>query len=415
MSPPFDVFLSYNRRDASVVLEIYKTLEKRGLRAWLDVEDLTPGRPWLEEVEEVLAVVQAVAVLVGQEGLGPWELPELRVSLDQFVKRKLPVIPVLLPGSSAEPEIPLILGGFTRVDLRNGLTRQGIDRLVHGITGTKPLPSLARARKKTSQRHLPGPYGPVPSGQPFLERITGIHLLWVEGGRFQIGKGRRRNTAWVRLSPFWIGETAVTNRQYRVFTEHSKHYPPDSWQIPRFSDPEQPVVEVNWHDAVDFCRWLSQASGLDCSLCSEAQWEYAARCGDGRTYPWGNEEPTPERACYGRDPDSGRPEPAGIYRKYGRGPFGTLDQAGSVWEWCRDAWRENAYDSWLEGEPLDPVTKLRKEDGEVEENAYRVLRGACWESPPDRLKAALRYQRHATYHAVRVGFRVAVNLPEQDG
>src|SRR5882724_2759022 len=267
-----------------------------------------------------------------------------------------------------------------------------------------------KPRRRPAPRSRPEPYGDVPPGKNFTEKITGVHFLWVKEGRLQIGQGRYRNAVRVRISPFWIGETAVTNRQYRVFTQDSKHPQPDSWQTPRFADPEQPVVDVSWHEAAAFCRWLSQASGLACSLCSEAQWEYAARGSDGRTYPWGNEEPTPKKACHGLNPDLGRPAPAGVY-PHGRGPFGTLDQAGNVWEWCLDAWYEDAYDSWREGEPLDPVTEVREEERDLAEDAYRVLRGACWIDPPDLLPAALRYQRRATYRAVRVGFRVAVRAP----
>ncbi len=77
-------------------------------------------------------------MLVGADGMGAWERPEMRVCLVEATKRPLPVIPVLLPGAPSQPEIPAFLGLRTWVDLRNGVTRQGIDRLVFGITGKKP-------------------------------------------------------------------------------------------------------------------------------------------------------------------------------------------------------------------------------------------------------------------------------------
>jgi len=61
----------------------------------------------------------------------------MRACLSQFVKRKLPVIPVLLPGTPAKPELPLFLQSFTWVDLRDGLTDLGLEKLVWGITGVK--------------------------------------------------------------------------------------------------------------------------------------------------------------------------------------------------------------------------------------------------------------------------------------
>jgi len=62
----------------------------------------------------------------------------MRVCLDEFVRRHLPVIPVLLPGVEGEPELPLFLRQFTWVDLREGLGEHGLERLVWGVTGRGP-------------------------------------------------------------------------------------------------------------------------------------------------------------------------------------------------------------------------------------------------------------------------------------
>jgi hypothetical protein len=67
----------------------------------------------------------------------------MRACLNEFVKRKLPVIPVLLPGAPAKPDLPLFLQAFTWVDLRSGLTDDGLDRLEWGITGVKPKSAAA--------------------------------------------------------------------------------------------------------------------------------------------------------------------------------------------------------------------------------------------------------------------------------
>lgn len=136
----FDVFLSHNSKDKPAVRQLAQALQQRGLKVWLDEWELTPGRPWMPMLEEILRDTRTAAVLFGPAGLGPWEEPEMRVALDQFVKRSLPVIPVLLPGASKEPELPLFLQQFGWVDLRDGLTKEGLDRLEWGITGRKPSP-----------------------------------------------------------------------------------------------------------------------------------------------------------------------------------------------------------------------------------------------------------------------------------
>jgi hypothetical protein len=134
----FDVFLSYNGKDRSAVRKLYQALMRRGLRPWLDEKELPPGQPWQKKIEQILETVRAAAVLFGPAGIGPWEEPEMWGALSEFVKRQLPVIPVLLPGAPQEAELPLFLKQFTWVDLRDGLNKAGLDRLVWGITQEKP-------------------------------------------------------------------------------------------------------------------------------------------------------------------------------------------------------------------------------------------------------------------------------------
>ncbi len=134
----FDVFLSHNAKDKPPVLELAEALRSRGLRVWLDAWELVPGRPWQEALEDALETVASAAVLVGRDGIGPWEEPEMRVCLDQCVRRKMPVIPVLLPGAPEQPKLPLFLAQFTWVDLRDGINERGLDRLEWGITGVRP-------------------------------------------------------------------------------------------------------------------------------------------------------------------------------------------------------------------------------------------------------------------------------------
>ncbi len=81
---------------------------------------------------------RTAAVLVGPNGLGPWQRMEMRACLAQFVEHRKPVIPVLLPGAPAQPNLPIFLTQFTWVDLRAGLSAAGLDRLEWGITGHKP-------------------------------------------------------------------------------------------------------------------------------------------------------------------------------------------------------------------------------------------------------------------------------------
>ena len=135
MAEVFDVFLSHNSRDKTAVRDLAEELRERGLRVWFDEWQLVPGRRWQDALEEVIGSVRSAAVLIGGDGLGPWEAPEMRACLSQCVERGIPVIPVLLPSAPQEPELPLFLKQFTWVDFRGGWTEESLGRLVWGITG----------------------------------------------------------------------------------------------------------------------------------------------------------------------------------------------------------------------------------------------------------------------------------------
>ena len=135
----FDVFLSHNSQDKPTVRQLGEALKQRGLQVWLDEWELVPGRSWQDALQEIIQTVKSAAVLVGKDGLGPWEKPEMKGCLSQFVQRKLPVIPILLPGAGAQPNLPLFLQEFTWVDMRQGLTEEGLDRICWGITGKKAI------------------------------------------------------------------------------------------------------------------------------------------------------------------------------------------------------------------------------------------------------------------------------------
>ncbi len=134
----YDVFLCHNSRDKPMVRELYARLRARGLMPWLNEEELRPGVPWQEGLETGLEASTAVAVLVSENGLSPWQDAEIRGALSYAVGDGKPMIPVLLPGISEQPKLPLFLSNYMWVDLGDGLTRQGLDRLEWGITGRRP-------------------------------------------------------------------------------------------------------------------------------------------------------------------------------------------------------------------------------------------------------------------------------------
>lgn len=137
MPDGFDVFLSHDGRDKPTVEKIGAQLRGKGLRVWLDKWELRPGFPWQEGLEEGVQASRAVAVFVGAGALGSWQEPEMRAFIARSKREEVPVIPVLIPGCPDSPQLTLFLEALTWVDLRRGVTEDGLMRLIWGITGIK--------------------------------------------------------------------------------------------------------------------------------------------------------------------------------------------------------------------------------------------------------------------------------------
>jgi len=245
---------------------------------------------------------------------------------------------------------------------------------------------------------LPTEHGRV-VGDTHVDATTGIRFLYVPKGSFVMGSPGYEDATphRVEVSAFWVAETPVTNASYELFLRATGRREPRYWRESQFSDPQQPVVGVTWEDAMAFCAWLSETSRQWISLPSEAQWEYAARSDDGRPFPWGDELPDGTRACYNKNAE-GRPARVGSYPA-GRGPFGALDQAGNVWEWCLDVWDYAAY---AKHASADPVAL------EGDENA-RVVRGGGWLHEKGALAATWRRRGSIDVEVFgSVGFRVVL-------
>jgi formylglycine-generating enzyme required for sulfatase activity len=155
--------------------------------------------------------------------------------------------------------------------------------------------------------------------------------------------------------------------------------------------PEHPINCVTWQQASDYCRYV------DKQLPTEAQWEYAARAGSKSfAYPWGNEEPSEDRACW----DANRTR-KGTCRiaSYPASAFGLHDMAGNVSEWVRDFY-----------EPYPAKTGVNYSG--PSSGSQRVSRGGAWlVANPNWMRGIARSQRELDYHGDAVGLRCASVTP----
>lgn len=229
---------------------------------------------------------------------------------------------------------------------------------------------------------------------------------------------------------FWMGELEVTNQQYNtIFPQHDSRYVDQQWKdhvVPGYpaNKPEQPVIRVSYNDAMEYCKILSQKTGLNITLPTEAQWEWACRGGSDEDFWFGNlnadfgkkdnlaDVTTNKFAVSGVDPQPMSPEsPWYKYytflpkaanvddgslvqvggKKYEANPFGLYCMHGNVAEWTRSDYVPYPY---------------KENPKKVSE--YKVVRGGSYIERP---KYSTAYSRKGFYPyqcVFNVGFRVII-------
>jgi|GEM_PF-1544016 len=189
-------------------------------------------------------------------------------------------------------------------------------------------------------------------------KIPGLKFVKVPAGRFLYGDGKTVTN----IEEFWIAVTPITNAMYKLCKP--------GWTFPT-GEENHPVVNVSWDDAQAFCQWAGVR------LPTEQQWEKAARGVDGRAYPWGNQTPSGDLCNFNNI--VGGTTPVGQYPQ-GASPYGLLDMAGNVWEWCETAYSQGVY----------------------------VIRGGAYDSNASRVGCADRYGNYRNGRDVNGGFRVVL-------
>jgi len=183
--------------------------------------------------------------------------------------------------------------------------------------------------------------------------------------------------------PFWMGLYEVTQEQYQAVMGRN----PSSCK-----DGKNPVENVSWNDAVEFCEKLSHRTGKTVSLPTEAQWEYACRAGSKTRFSYGdNDADLGDYAWYYKT--GGQAKPVG-----GKKPnaFVLYDMHGNVWELCSD-WYVSSYANAKNVDPSGPASGIN-----------RVVRGGGFGYGAGDCSSASRDGRSPGDRSYDVGFRVVV-------
>lgn len=209
----------------------------------------------------------------------------------------------------------------------------------------------------------------------------------VEGGC----TANERPTRHVYIAAFALGKYPVTFDEYDAFCEATNALLPDDQGWGRG---KRPVINVSWDDAQAYCAWLCELNGAGYRLPSEAEWEYATRCGSQTAYPWGMQA---QAHHANHNLQHGMTTPVDTYPANG---FGLHDLCGNVWEWVQDCWHDSYHSAPSNAQAWE----------ETGNHHERVLRGGSWNDRPRYLRAAYRVKDYANGRQIFRGFRVARSL-----
>ncbi len=219
---------------------------------------------------------------------------------------------------------------------------------------------------------------------------VGMELLLIKPGSFLMGsaesshsrEGPQRKVTLTK--PFYMGKDEVTQEQYQAVMARNPS---------KFRGKKNPVEQVSWHGAVEFCKKLSVKSRRTVRLPSEAEWEYACRAGTTTRYHFGSKEKLSDYAWYSENSKG----TTHVVNEKNHSAWGLHDMHGNVREWCSG---------------LLPSSDAKTTDpkGSVTVKLY-VTRGGAWMDQPEDCSSARRHRGNPPQRRLSViGFRVIVAL-----
>jgi formylglycine-generating enzyme required for sulfatase activity len=434
---PLRVFLCHSSHDKPAVRELYQQLRAEPwIQPWLDEEELYPGQDWNFEIERAVEAADVIIVCLskGSTTKEGYVQREIRIALD-YADYKPEGTLYIVPIRLEECEPPRRLRTWQYADYFAGQRERGFQRLLVSLkrragalelkfeTSSFEVIALQEEQKSRLPKSVEKEEtekGPVietpkpvsagrtasPSYEKKLTLSNGMELMRVPAGKFLMGSKADHKMAPDDEKPqhhvdipydYWMARFPVTNELYDAYIKSKgiKH-PVSGWEKKK----NHPVVNVSWSDAMAYCQWLNDPlksklpSSVVLRLPTEAEWEKAARGGDGREYPWGNE--FDKNKCNTMEGGKGGTTPVGLYSPGGDSSCGCADMAGNVWEWTHSLMKKYPY---------------KATDGCENEKApgTRVLRGGSFYSYGWGARCACRGVILVDYSFVSSGFRVVAS------
>jgi formylglycine-generating enzyme required for sulfatase activity len=201
------------------------------------------------------------------------------------------------------------------------------------------------------------------------------------------GEGNEHPQHEVRVRPFWLQQTPVTNIQYELFDPSHRIRRDDSG-----AGADHPAVFVSWYMASLYWVWLGNSARLP----TEAEWEYACRAGTDSDYSFGDDADQLADYAWFAENSGGKTQPVGLKKP---NVWGLYDMHGNVWEWCSDWYDRDYYQQFAGQVAVDPTGPTR--------GSVRVIRGGSWHGVAGNCRAAFRIWYVPSPQDGNLGFRLA--------
>lgn len=391
------IFMSYRRADTEGYAgRLYDRLSQHfGPESlFMDIDTLKPGQDFVEAIEEAVGSCDVLIALIGERWLGITDAEGrrrlddphdfVRLEIATALKRDVWVVPMLVQDATM-PRPDDLPDDLVKLRRRHALEitathfHDDVDRLVQTIgevLGTREAASTPTPEPGFSLPMLE--WVDIPAGSVTLET----------GQTFPV-------------KPFKMSKFPVTYAQFQTFIDAPDGFYSDvGWNrlAERPDEPgeqkwpidNRPRENVNWYDAVAFCRWVAGRMEGEVRLPTEWEWQWAAQGDDKHKYPWGNIF-DPDQ-CNTKESGMRRTTPVDAYPS-GASPFGVIDMSGNVWEWCL-----NEYDV--------------PENVGLAGNAARVVRGGSCYYAQDLAHTTTRRILVPYYRSSGIGFRVVMAIAD---
>lgn len=440
----YDVFISYSRKDSNEIKPFVSCLENAGFKVWIDKDGIESGEAFKHVIVNAIEDSSVLLFFSSESSnQSKWTTKEIGVA----TQLRTPVIPVKLDHSGFNKEILFDLVNTDYIDYTDKRYHEAsMAKLLSSVSKlcSKPLADTPivteRQKNRTTGKHIglivaalvlttisvgitayfflkkEEPKAALVAEQADktqhkLEIPVGdekIILYYVKPGTFWMGAQSDDEACLnynedaaieegpvhkVSLDGYYISETVVTQGLWTAVMGNAN----EKWTKEIGLGRNFPAYHVSYTEAQIFIAKLNALTGHQFRLPTEAEWEWAARGAQEKSYVYSGSNNIDLVAHYVND-KSPTPKKLHEVKQKQANELKLYDMSGNVWEWCSDFWTDTY--------PADSVHNPQGPQSGLE----HVNRGGAFESLERRCRTSARRSRPTEYSSVHLGFRIAMGL-----